>query len=111
MWGFGNPFKKRHPAGKYSCISHNVSETMYSLKGETLDEMFERREQILKKRIHDMKPWMDVDEYLAIPTDKTGDRYRMRLGKIEEWGATGAIFERKNGDKMFTLTLYNLKIK
>jgi hypothetical protein len=103
--------KWKYPAGKYNCIGYGPGEkAMYSLKGETVDEMFVRRDGILKDRIRDSHPWMDVDEYLAIPTDKTEDRYRMRLGKIEEWGATGAILERKT-DGNILLTLYNLKIK
>lgn len=104
------PKKWKCPAGKFSCIGYGSENPMKSLKGETLDDMFERREQILKDRIKNSRPTMDYNEYVAITTDKAEDRYRMDVGKVDsDGGAAGAVLERKE-DGNFMLTLYNLKI-
>ena len=74
---------------------------------ESLDELFARRDKAIEKRIRNARPFMSRIKFMEISTDKTKDRYRMRVGTDSE---CGAILEReKDGNGNFRLFLYNLK--
>ena len=92
----------KYPAGSYKTICGLINR-----EGESLDELFARRDKAIEKRIRNARPFMSRIKFMEISTDKTKDRYRMRVGTDSE---CGAILEReKDGNGNFRLFLYNLK--
>jgi len=87
----------KYPAGKYTTTCGMVNR-----KGESLDELFARRERAIIKLIRDGRPSMPREEFMAISVNRADDRYR--LAGIDD--ECGAVLQRENDN--FKLTLYNL---
>lgn len=91
-----------YPAGKYKVIGV-MSDRMINKRGESLKELFARREKMLRAYIRRSYPSMKYSEYSALPTYKEADRYRYD-GKIKD--DIGVVLEKETDG--YHITLYNL---
>lgn len=90
-----------HPAKKYKCIG--VRFPMYNMKGESHDELLQRRAEIITRCVKNCHPCMTRDEFYALPTESGhGCRYRM-----SEEDNRGAVIDKRDDDSTW-LTIYNL---
>ena len=64
----------RYPVGRYAVIG--MAGTMLSKKGESLKELFDRRQKSIRAHIRNSYPVMKYSEYFALPTDNKAERYR-----------------------------------
>ncbi len=91
----------KYPYGQYS-----TTDGMLSNKGETLEELFARRDEETKERVRASYPTMTYEEYMEIPTKEQqsdGKHYRMD-GFPHTNNEIGCVFYRE-GSK---LVLYRL---
>jgi hypothetical protein len=79
---------------------------MVNRKGESLGELFARRDRAIRDRIHAARPVMTYEEFMAITTDKKENRYRM-AGPNKDLGAV--LVKDEDGTGNFELILYRLK--
>ncbi len=89
----------RYPEGIYKTVNGLVNR-----KGESLDQLFDRRDQYIRDQIKASYPKMSYREYMSITTDKACNIYRI---KGEPKDNVGAVLQRKS-ETASNLILYNI---
>jgi len=65
----------RYPVGRYAVVGVGAW-TMLSKRGESLKELFDRRQKSIRAQIRTSYPIMEYSEYFALPTDNKAEKYR-----------------------------------
>lgn len=94
-----------YPAEKYEVLGLSTGKYLFNEKGESLKELFKRRDRMFMKHIQDSYPEMTEKEYLDIGLD-TMDGKRYRLSAVVPSDKIGVVIEPR--EKMRHIILYRI---